>query len=556
MKKNESFSVGQEPISIVQAGDISWDDEADVVVVGLGGAGVVCALEALEQGADVLAIDRFEGGGATAYSGGVIYAGATRIQREAGINDDPAEMAKYLAMEVGDAVSSDTVSKFCNDSASNLDWLIGHGVPYDSTLYEEKTVFPPDGAFLYYSGNEKVSTFAAKAKPAPRGHRAVGKGFNCGRVFYEALHASADKLGLRTRTHSVVTRFVRDASGRVVGVECQEVNPEDRAEHKRIYDRVQPLKPFNGEAAQKAAMASRAIESRGRIRRVRARCGVVMATGGYAYNIDMLNQHIPLMGKNFRALLRMGALSCDGSSIFLGQSIGAQLRGIDQAYVGRNLAPPKAYLRGMLVNQAGRRFVNEMAYVGAVGQALLHQSEGRAWLIVNSKDFWLSIRQALIGNSLFIKFFGIPALLNVLMGGTRRARTIEGLAAKCGIDSPSLVAEVDVYNESIKSGREDEFCKDDINRKPIDGGCYYAVNFSISNKYAFTQFFTLGGMVVDESNGAVLRPDGTVIEGLFAAGRAAFGICSNNYISGLSIADCVYSGRRAARSIMDVPRRD
>ena len=550
IKPDKSFSVGLEPIKVVTVDDIAWDDEADVIVVGLGGAGVICAIEALENGAEVLAIDRFEGGGATAYSGGVIYAGGTQIQREAGIDDDPVEMAKYLAMEVGDAVSGETLVKFCKDSGQNLDWLVKHGVPYDSTLYEEKTVFPPDGAFLYYSGNERVNAYAAKAKPAPRGHRAVTKGFNSGRVFYEALRASADGLGLRIRTHSVVTRFIQDTSGRVVGVECQEVNPEDRVEHKRIYDRVQPLKPFNGETAQKAAMDSREIELRGRIRRVRARRGVVVTTGGYAYNIDLLNQHIPLMGKNFRALLRMGSLGCDGSSVYLGQSIGARLRGLNRAYVGRNLAPPNAYLRGMLINQEGHRFVDEMAYVGSVGQALLHQPEGRAWLIMNSKDFWLSIRQAFTGNSLFIKYFGLPALLNVLVGGTQRSRTIEGLARKCGIDPDSLIHEINSYNVSIGLGQEDKFCKDDKNRKRIDSPCYYAVNFSIPNKYAFTQFYPLGGMVVDERSGAVLRADGVAIEGLFAAGRAAFGFPCNNSISGLSLADCVYSGRRAARSVV------
>ena len=66
---------------------------------------------------------------------------------------------------------------------------------------------------------------------------------------------------------------------------------------------------------------------------------------------------------------------------------------------------------------------------------------------------------------------------------------------------------------------------------------------------------TLGGLAVEEDTGRVVRTDGTAIEGLYAAGRSAVGICSNSYVSGLSLADCVFSGRRAGRhaSTQDSP---
>ena len=60
-------------------------------------------------------------------------------------------------------------------------------------------------------------------------------------------------------------------------------------------------------------------------------------------------------------------------------------------------------------------------------------------------------------------------------------------------------------------------------------------------------FISLGGLVVDEETGEVRRADGSVIPGLYAAGRSAVGVCSEQYVSGLSIADCVFSGRRAGR---------
>ena len=92
---------------------VAWEDTADVVVVGFGAAGACAALEAQASGASVIIIDKFEGGGTSALSGGVLYAGGTRFQREAGFDDTTDEMFKYLSMEVGDIVGSDTLRRFC-----------------------------------------------------------------------------------------------------------------------------------------------------------------------------------------------------------------------------------------------------------------------------------------------------------------------------------------------------------------------------------------------------------------------------------------------------------
>jgi 3-oxo-5alpha-steroid 4-dehydrogenase len=67
---------------------------------------------------------------------------------------------------------------------------------------------------------------------------------------------------------------------------------------------------------------------------------------------------------------------------------------------------------------------------------------------------------------------------------------------------------------------------------------------------------TLGGLVVDEDSGAVLRADGTAVDGLYAAGRTAVGVCSDSYVTGLSLADCVFSGRRAGQRVATVDRNE
>ena len=121
----------------------------------------------------MIAVDRFGGGGTTAISAGVFYAGGTRFQQEAGFNDTPGEMYKYLRYE-GMAVKDETLKRYCDDSADNLGWLSRFGVRFNGNAYLDATSYPPDGYFLYYAGMEKDAPDVAYV--APRGHRVVGKG--------------------------------------------------------------------------------------------------------------------------------------------------------------------------------------------------------------------------------------------------------------------------------------------------------------------------------------------------------------------------------------------
>jgi len=123
------------PIVVEDPESARWDDASDVVVVGLGAAGVASALEARACGAEVIAMDRFEGGGATAASGGVFYGGGgSHIQREAGVEDSPDNMFRYLSQEVQDAVSEETLRDFCETSADTIRWLEDPGVRFRGRL--------------------------------------------------------------------------------------------------------------------------------------------------------------------------------------------------------------------------------------------------------------------------------------------------------------------------------------------------------------------------------------------------------------------------------------
>ncbi|WP_454648692.1 FAD-binding protein [Bradyrhizobium liaoningense] len=527
---------------------VQWDRQADVVVVGFGGAGAVAALQAREGKASVILIDRFGGGGTTSYSGGVIYAGPTRFQREAGFVDTVDEMHAYLKMEVGDAVRPETLRRFCEGSAGDVEWLVGHGVRYASDAYLDKITYPPEGKFLYYSGNEKSPAFAEKAKPAPRGHRAVGPGFG-GAHYMTALRQSVHRNDISLMLHSRANRLICSRDGAVLGVEVIELAEEKHAEQQALYEKVSPYVPHNHASTERALRRMRVLEERySRTTLVRARGGVVLTTGGFAYSRTLIDRYDQAFARHYDVLHRLSTMGNDGSGLMMGKSVGAAVGRMDSLYIARNISPPEALLEGVLVNREGGRFVAEDAYVSLIGGEVARQTDGDAWLLVNARCFRRSIQDAITCGWQRFKYFGVPMLVNYALGGTRRGSTVATLARKIGVEPARLEATIRRHDEDIAVGRPDAVGKMDELRKPIGKGPIYAINMSMSNRHALTKFMTLGGLKVDEDSGAVVRDDGTPIPGLYAAGMAAVGLHSNGYISGLSIADGVFSGRRAGRN--------
>jgi 3-oxo-5alpha-steroid 4-dehydrogenase len=533
------------PLLLENADDAPWHDQADVIIVGFGGAGVAAALQAREAGASVLAVDRFAGGGATAMSGGVVYAGGTRFQHEAGIPDTAEEMFKYLASE-GTPVADKTLRDFCDTSSDSIDWLTKYGVKFGSTVYSERIAYPPDGYFLYYTGMEK---FRDSAKPAPRGHRTLGKG-PTGRFYFPPLKEAALRNGVRLMIHSPVRRLVVDTRGRVLGVDVQAIPQEKQPEHAAICAKVNPYKMLNGGPAEQAIAECREFETALPPRRLllRAHRGVILATGGYNYNLQLFGRYRPIVLRAFRELVRGGSMGCDGSGIELGTTVGGGLSHMERLFITKPLSPPNSFVKGILVNAEGERFITEDAYLGNVGCAVSEQSrDGYAWAILDSSTFWKGVRELVWPLKNMFSWYGLPAVLNILLGGTKRGKSIRELAGKLQIDPDKLERTVSDYNASAARGG-DLLGKLTMHLAPMSTPPYYALNMSLRNKWGFSGTMPYGGLTVDETTGNVTRPDGSIVEGLYAAGRAAVGICSESNFSGLSIADTVYSGRRAARA--------
>jgi 3-oxo-5alpha-steroid 4-dehydrogenase len=563
-----------------------WDLRADVVVIGFGAAGACAALEAAEvgeaaePGSRVLVLDRFGGGGATALSGGVVYAGGgTPQQRAAGVSDSPEAMFRYLRTEVGDVVPAATLRAFCDGSAAMLAWLESHGVPFEGSLCPDKTSYPTNRHYLYYSGSELSARNIAP--PAPRGHRARGRGTSGG-LLYARLAAAVRRSGVTIVPQTTAVRLIT-ADDRVTGVECRSLRDAPlwvRATHRLAHRAA--LKPFLyvpkvGRVLHRPAAW---LERRyGRTLRVGAARGVVIAAGGFGANRPMLRAQAPAA----RGGLPLATPGDDGSGIDLGTGAGGAAAALDRVSVWRFLTPPPALVRGLLVDRDGKRICDESRYGAAIGDAIV-RGGGQAWLFVDRATV-IAARRQVRGSTLWFQRLQAWYLL---YAAPVTAATVTGAATRAGVDPDGLAATVAAYNAAATAcgsteaadGPSTENATDrtddgapepagDAGDDPADAGVtgpatfagkppelcvpldqppYALIDFSIRPRMLDpAPVLTLGGLVVAPETGAVLRPDGTAIAGLYAAGRSAVGLCSRSYVSGLSIADCVLSGRRAGR---------
>ena len=529
------------PLTVASADDLNWHASTDVLVVGFGAAGAASALSAREQGREVLILDRFDLGGATARSGGVVYAGGgTAQQLSIGINDTPEAMYQYLLREVGDAIKPETLRRFCDDSRGLLSWLESLGAEFSATPNPPKTSYPRNGVYLYYSGNEQIGGYKEHAAPAPRGHRTVDKGLS-GRRLYQVLRDAVLASGAVVRAPSAAQRLVLDQQQQVLGVEVLEIEPGSKAagqfaRYTRWAETVHNFAPGLADWWRGKAVA---LERRfGQIRLIRARAGVVLSTGGFIFNRQMLAQYAPAYLPN----MRLGTAGCDGSGIRLGQSVGAGVGRMHKISAWRFINPPHDWSKGFVVNQQGQRFCNEASYGARLGLGMCEQQHGKAWLIVDKQQSRKARRESLYGG-LWI-FQSMPALLLMLLASKRSS--IEKLAAR--VQMPQLAKTLQSYNAAARGEQDDEFGKYPEQMSEMTGPGFSAIDISSDNPAFPCPAISLGGLRVDENSGQVQREDGSPITGLYAAGRAAIGIASNNYISGLSLADCLWSGRRAGEN--------
>ncbi|TWE22105.1 3-oxo-5alpha-steroid 4-dehydrogenase [Prauserella muralis] len=512
-----------------------------MIVVGFGAAGACAAIEAAEHGADVLVIDRFDGGGASALSGGVVYAGGgTPQQRDAGVDDSVDAMYDYLRLEAGDVVSEVTLRRFCEDSPGMIAWLERHDVPFEGSLCPVKTSYPNNDYYLYFSGSEAAGGFCDTAKPAARGHRVKGSGTS-GKVLFARLAAAARRLGVRVLPQTTAVELVTE-DGAITGVRVRTLRdaPAWARRAHRVLARYS-AKPGLYVPAVRKLLQRRvvALERRyGREATLTASRGVVLSAGGFIANRAMVREHAPA----YRGGLALGTAGDDGSGIRLGTRAGAATAELDRVSAWRFLTPPSAFLGGVLVDEHGERIIDESRYGAAIGEAMIARHGGRGWLLVDAAI----VRDARRGARGESQWFQWLQTVYLLRRGRVSADSVAGVARKAGIDAERLVATVEAYNAE----GPDPMGKPSAFVRPLTTPPFSLVDVGIRPNIGYPcPMLTLGGLVVSEDTGQVLGGAGEPIAGLYAAGRTAVGICSRSYVSGLSLADCVFSGRRAGTSV-------
>lgn len=518
----------------------------DVVVVGAGMAGVCAAIEAAEKDQTVLLLDASYGGGASGISGGVVYAGGgTSVQQEGGVEDTIDNMFDYLKQEVGSAVSEETLRRFCEESPASIEWLKERGVKFQGTVCPYKTSYPTDQFYLYYSGNEKCYPYKDYAFPAPRGHRTLAKELSSGNVLMTSLLDYAKTLPtLEFRPLCKVSALVQE-DGEVKGVRYRGVKDFDNPKHKRYanisnnYGKfVKPL------GVKMGAMADKVWESEAKEYEIRAK-GVVLSTGGFIFNQEMLDEY------NVKSanLMPLGTITDDGNGINLGIEAGGDVGHMDSISVWRFISPPSDFVRGIAVSSEGQRILNEDLYGATFAKKLVAETNGDLYLIVD-RVIWEDAKKNGPKEALSFQALQMQYLFKM---GSYKAKSLPELAKKIGVPEAALLSTVRAYNNAIALGQDDPLHKAKDLCSPLIRPPFYAVKLSIKNAPFFpAPALTLGGLRVNEETGEVLTKEGESIKGLYAAGRSAVGICSNSYLSGLSLADGMFSGRRAARHIATV----
>jgi 3-oxo-5alpha-steroid 4-dehydrogenase len=476
------------PSGVREAREVrSWDEEVEVLVVGLGAAGAAAALEASRAGAATLVLERAGGGGGTsAMSGGVLYlGGGTTLQKACGFEDSAEEMFKYLMASSGPSPDAEKVARYCEGSVEHYEWIVAQGVPFKPVFYHGCSGEPPTDDGLVWSGAERSHPFLEIARPAPRGH-VPQRPHQAGPLLMQRLCAAVDASPARVAANHRCVALVRESDGSVVGA---------------------------------------VAESFGRERALRARRGVVITTGGFILNDEMLAAHQPLAA---RCRLRVAADGDDGSGIRLGVAAGAATIHMDAASVSLPVTQPWGLKRGILVNAQGQRFVNEDTYYGRLGeQALLHH-DGRAWLVVDDE------------------VFEKPEYAFELVAA---GETPGELEREIGLPPGTLESTLALYNRHAERGVDPVFHKQPEYVKPLVRPPFGAIGCSTGD--ALYAAFTLGGLHTDV-DGCVLDPEGRSIPGLFAAGRATSGIAVGSYSSGISLGDGTFFGRCAGRTAAGV----
>ncbi|MEN4474420.1 FAD-dependent oxidoreductase [Mycolicibacterium cosmeticum] len=506
-----------------------WDQEVDVVVLGSGGAGLAAALTAAVHGASVAVYEKAPTvGGTTAVSGGIVWIPAHN--RLAGAELSVEDGLKYLAAQSLGAMDRGLVETFVRTGPVMLDFLEAHS----ELRFDIAEGFPDYKPEL--PGGRPGGGRSLNARP-----------FDLSRIgeWHDRITAfpvDFSNVGIDAETRARIHAAVDDMDGDY----CVAGTALIAGLLKGLLDR--------GVTPVTQARAQELIEESGRITGVRiildgndvrvgARRGVILATGGFEWDPHLVEAYLrgPMRGAvsppnntgdGLRMAMAHGAdLANMGEAwwVPIVQIPGDTLGGVPRS---RSVRLERTRPRSIIVNRSGKRFLNEAGEYNSMAGPFHHLDPRAGYL---NDPAWI------VFDDQHLKRYGF---LGVEPGGTapdwfHRSATLEDLADATGIDAGGLRRTVDAWNAGVEHEQDPDFGRgasaydgywgDNAaptpalqTLGPLDTAPFYAVPVAIG------AMGTKGGPRTD-GDGRVLHVNGTVIEGLFAAGNAMAGVTGKAY---------------------------
>lgn len=523
----------------------------DVVVVGSGGAGLVAACAAADVGARVLvleAADRF--GGTTALSGGQMWIPGSEQMRRAGYEDSRGDALRYLERVTLGATPQETLEAFLDQGPRLANYLENDlGIALQAVARHD---YHPDWA---------GARFGRSLEPTPV--PTTGLGTLRDRVLKSDSRGPLTAAESRTGLDEATLRARRDAdvrtqgSGLVAGLvaACLRRGVELRPGHRAV-----ALTTRSGAAAPTVTTVN-VTDHRDVLT---AEVAVVLACGGFAHNAELRRDFLPPLD-----ILPLSVPTCVGDAITLGISARGALRGTAEAWwtpatalpAPRNIVRELALPGSVLINSAGRRFVDEACSYNDLGKAFL-QFDPKSHTFPNASA-WL------VFDARFAATYPVAGHLpgDPAPDWFVTADSLATLATRLGVDGTRLHDTVVAMNGYADRGVDPDFGRGsnahdafngDQNHQPnpclgrIDTPPFYAVPVTIGMNG------TKGGLVTDV-NGAVLDSHGNPIDGLFAYGESAAalmgpGYAGNGAALGPSLSAALTIGGVIKRARTDVAR--
>ena len=489
--------------------------EADVVVVGAGGAGMTAAITAAAEGKSVVILESqsMVGGNSVRATGGMnagktVYQDENEFGESAGVektlktaaekyadNETITALAKtvseqwaaYQANPTGyfdsvELMELDTmiggkgindpelVETLCANSADAIDWLDEHGI----TLHN-------------------VSSFGgASVKRIHRPVNAEGKTVSVGSYMIPLLEENCEKAGVKMMLDTTATEILTDANGAAVGVKA------------------------TGASGETVTVNAKAV---------------VLATGGFGANLDMVVKYKP----ELKGFMTTNAPGIQGQGIEMAQAIGAATVDMDQIQIHPTVEANTAALiteglRGdgaILINEEGQRFIDEVGTRDVVSAAEIAQTGSYSWLVVD---------QAMADASSVIQGY-------IKKGYTVTGATYEELGKAMGVDAAAFAETMEKWNGYVEAKNDPDFGRTSF-ANPLNTAPYYAVKVTAGVHH------TMGGLKIN-ANTEVLNEKGEVIPGLFAAGEVTGGVHGANRLGGNAVADFTVFGRIAGAAASD-----